>query len=45
MNAAANDYNIKLTPAEENYYATMKELSKFGLIGAGIGGGFVNFTS
>jgi hypothetical protein len=31
-----------LTPAEENYYATMKELGEFGLIGAGIGGGFLN---
>jgi hypothetical protein len=26
MNAAANDYKIRLTPAEENYYAAMKEL-------------------
>jgi hypothetical protein len=25
MNAAANDYEIQLTHAEENYYATMKE--------------------
>jgi hypothetical protein len=42
MNAAANDYEIRLTPAEENYYAAMKEIGEFGLIGAGIGGGFVN---
>jgi hypothetical protein len=42
MNVAANDYEIQLTPAEENYYAAMKELGEFGLIGAGIGGGFIN---
>ncbi len=42
MNAAANDYEIALTPAEERYYATMRELGEFGLVGAGIGGGFVN---
>jgi hypothetical protein len=42
MNAAANDYEIRLTPAEENHYAAMKELREFGLIGAGIGGGFLN---
>jgi hypothetical protein len=35
MNAAANHYEIQLTPAEENYYAAMKELGEFGLIGAG----------
>jgi hypothetical protein len=32
MNAAANHYDIQLTPAEENYYAAMKELGEFGLI-------------
>jgi hypothetical protein len=42
MNAAANDYEIRLTPAEENDYAAMKELGEFGLIGAGVGGGFLN---
>ncbi len=43
MNAAANDYEIKLTAAEENDYAAMREVGKFGLIGAGIlGGGFDN---
>jgi hypothetical protein len=42
MNAAANNYGIRLTLAEENYYAAMKELGEFGLIGAGIGGGFLN---
>jgi hypothetical protein len=42
MNAATNDYEIRLTPAEENYYAAMKELGEFRLIGAGIGGGFLN---
>jgi hypothetical protein len=42
MNAAANDYKIKLTAAEENDYAAMRELRKFRLIGAGIGGGFDN---
>ena len=42
MKAAANDYEIKLTAAEENYYAAMRELGEFGLIGAGIGGGFEN---
>jgi hypothetical protein len=42
MNAAANDYEVRLTPAEENYYAAKKELGEFGLIGAGIGGGFLN---
>jgi hypothetical protein len=26
MNAASNDYEIQLTPAEEKYYAAMKEL-------------------
>jgi hypothetical protein len=31
-----------LNQAEENCYAVMKELGKFGLIGAGIGRGFVN---
>jgi hypothetical protein len=42
MNAAANDYEIKLTPAEEQYYSTMKELGEFGLIGPGVGGRFLN---
>jgi hypothetical protein len=42
MNPAANDYEIQSTPVEENYYAAMKELGEFGLIGAGIGGGFLN---
>jgi hypothetical protein len=42
MNAAANHYEIRLTPAEEKNYAAMKELGEFGLIGAGIGGGFLN---
>jgi hypothetical protein len=32
MNAAANNYEIRLTPAEESYYAAMKELREFGLI-------------
>ena len=36
------EYKIKLTAAEENYYAAMRELGEFGLIGAGIGGGFDN---
>jgi hypothetical protein len=31
-----------LTPAEDNYYAAMKELGEFRLIVAGIGGGFLN---
>jgi hypothetical protein len=44
MNAAANNYEIRLTPAEENYYAAMKELRECGLIGAGIGGGFLNIS-
>jgi hypothetical protein len=42
MDAAANDYEIQLVPAEEKYYSAMKELGEFGLIGAGIGGGFLN---
>jgi hypothetical protein len=42
MNAVANDYEITLTPAEERHYAAMKELDELGLVGAGIGGGFVN---
>jgi hypothetical protein len=42
MNAAANDYEIMLSPAEEKYYAAMKEIGEFGLVGAGIGGGYVN---
>jgi hypothetical protein len=44
MNAAANGYEIKFTPAKENYYAVMKELGELGLIGAGIGGGFINMS-
>jgi hypothetical protein len=42
MNAAANDYEVQLTSAEDNYYAARKELGEFGLIDAGIGGGFLN---
>jgi hypothetical protein len=39
---AANGYEIQLTPAEVNYYAATKELRAFGLIGAGLGSGFLN---
>jgi hypothetical protein len=44
MNAAANDYEIRLTHADENCYAAMKELGEFGLIGADIGGGYLNIS-
>jgi hypothetical protein len=33
-NATASHYEIQLTPAEEKYYAAMKAVRKFGLIGA-----------
>jgi hypothetical protein len=42
MKAAAHNYEIQLIPAKENYYAAMKELGEFRLIGAGIGGKFLN---
>jgi ubiquitin len=42
MNNKAADYKCKLTPAEERYYEAMRELNEMALIGAGIGGGFVN---
>jgi hypothetical protein len=42
LNAAAKDHKLQLTSAEETYYSSMKELGEFGLIGAGIGGGFEN---
>jgi hypothetical protein len=42
MNELAADYKCKLTPAEERFYDAMRELSEMALIGAGIGGGFVN---
>jgi hypothetical protein len=42
MNAAVNDYKIRLTPVEENRNAAMRELGEFKLIGARIEGGFIN---
>jgi predicted NBD/HSP70 family sugar kinase len=42
MNDKAADYKCELTPAEERYYDAMRELNEMALIGAGIGGGFVN---
>jgi hypothetical protein len=38
--AAAQDYEIKLTTAEHNYYQAISQLGEYALIGAGIGGGF-----
>jgi hypothetical protein len=34
--------NIGLTAAEEKYYDTMWKISELGLVGAGVGGGFVD---
>ena len=42
MGAVGNDYEIKLTNAECNYYATMKEIGELACVGAGLGGGFEN---
>jgi hypothetical protein len=42
MNELAADYKCELTPAEEQFYDTMRELNEMALIGAGIGGGFIN---
>jgi hypothetical protein len=42
MNNKAADYICELTPAEDRYYEAMRELNEIALIGAGIGGGFVN---
>jgi hypothetical protein len=42
MNELAADYKCELTPAEEQFYDAMRELNEMALIGAGIGGGFVN---
>jgi hypothetical protein len=42
MNEIAADYKYELTPAEEQFYDTMRELNEMPLIGAGIGGGFIN---
>jgi hypothetical protein len=42
MNDKAAEYKCELTPAEDRYYEAMRELNEMALIGAGIGGGFVN---
>jgi hypothetical protein len=42
MNDRAADYKCELTPAEDRYYEATRELNEMALIGAGIGGGFVN---
>jgi hypothetical protein len=42
MNNKAADYKCELTSAEDRYYEAMRELNEMVLIGAGIGGGFVN---
>jgi hypothetical protein len=42
MNDRVADYKCELTPAEDRYYEAMRELNEIALIGAGIGGGFVN---
>jgi hypothetical protein len=42
-NAMVVNYEIKLTDAETKYYQAIKN-TEFGMVGAGIGGGFVNTT-
>jgi hypothetical protein len=42
MNELAAEYKCEFTPAEERFYDAMRELNEMALIGAGIGGGFVN---
>jgi hypothetical protein len=42
VNELAADYKCELTPAEERLYDAMRELNEMALIGAGIGGEFVN---
>ena len=42
LNEQAEKYTIGLTSAENKYYKSMKELSKYTMIGAGLGGGFMN---
>mmetsp|Transcript_18815 Transcript_18815/g.23344 ORF Transcript_18815/g.23344 Transcript_18815/m.23344 type:complete len:1201 (+) Transcript_18815:436-4038(+) len=37
-----DEYEISLSAAEIEFYGAMKELGELGLVGAGIGGGFVN---
>ena len=49
LGAISNGYEIKLTDAEEKFYDTMQQLSnencdEYGLVGAGIGGGFASTT-
>jgi hypothetical protein len=36
--------DIRLSKAEEKYYERMWKLSEYGLVGAGIGGGFIDTT-
>jgi len=49
MAAVVDDYKCRLTDAEANYYSAMKEIGalnadahEFGMVGAGLGGGFEN---
>jgi hypothetical protein len=42
MNDLAAEYKCEFTPAEVRFYDTVRELNEIALIGAGIGGGFVN---
>ena len=42
MGAVGNDYEIKLTNAECNYYATMKEIGELACVRAGLGVGVDN---
>jgi hypothetical protein len=42
MGATASPYEIGLSAAEEKYYNATWKISETALVGAGIGGGFVD---